>query len=73
MTELTERMTLYARENIPKGSLLHGNNYKNSLLAPKYRAEQFQNDLYMSDHMLFCQFCQHDVDWKWKCANTIAV
>lgn len=36
----------------------------NLLLTPKYRAEQFLNDLYASGDKLFCKFCQHNDDWK---------
>lgn len=41
-----------------------GKKQQNSSLTPKYRAEQFPNDLYMSVDMLFCKYCQHKVDWK---------
>lgn len=39
---------------------------RNSALSPKYRAEQYPNDYYVSGEMLFCKFCQHTVDWKRK-------
>nr|XP_057913311.1 uncharacterized protein LOC131107370 [Doryrhamphus excisus] len=39
---------------------------RNTTLTPKYRAEQYPGDFYVSGDMLFCTFCQHSVDWKRK-------
>lgn len=36
-------------------------NLWNSLLSPKYRAEQFLNDFCASGYILFCKLCQHNV------------
>lgn len=30
----------------------------------KYSVKQFLNDYYASGDKLFCQFCQHNDDWK---------
>lgn len=35
-----------------------------TLLNPEYRAEQFPKDVYESVVVLFCNFCQLNVNWK---------
>lgn len=37
---------------------------RNLLLRQKHRAERFLKDFYTSGEMLFCKFCQQNVDWK---------
>uniref|UniRef100_A0A8C7JQA3 Uncharacterized protein n=1 Tax=Oncorhynchus kisutch TaxID=8019 RepID=A0A8C7JQA3_ONCKI len=38
----------------------------NSTLTPKFRAEQYPMDYYESGDKLFCEFCQHTIDWTRK-------
>lgn len=37
---------------------------RNLSLTPKYRSGQFPQNFSGSDYILFCKFCQHDVDRK---------
>lgn len=36
-------------------------NYEN-----RHRAEALLNDFYASSYTLFCEFCQHNIDWKYR-------
>jgi hypothetical protein len=38
----------------------------NSVLTPKFRAEQYPKQFYHSGNQLFCRVCQHTIDWKRK-------
>lgn len=39
-------------------------NYKTCYFSQTYRAERFPSDFYASGDLLFCKFCQNNVDWK---------
>lgn len=45
----------------PETPAKSGENYETLFLTPKYRAQQFLNDLIWR----FAKFCPHNTDWTW--------